>query len=286
VLAAAAAEPGPGRDEVVVVAPHLEGGTAAGRQLHPLDHRTAVGKQLGLDLGTGAELAIEALMAAAVLLQQLGFNRHPGEVGHQLHMAPVDIAPGQPLGAAEDVEATARPVAGHHGGAEQLHLPQQPAHLQIELGDFLLFSQTGGQIQLPQLAQQLSAAGRRTGLGVLPPEAPIGVENHQQTSLRCHQPGGDQGNQLQEAVQVGEAAQRKAEGGEQLLVAPLLATEAVEQLPQRSRRREGLMGPGRWLGHAGWRAARNRRPQGPNGSSIPAVGRFSRKAALRRTRSC
>lgn len=165
-----------------------------------------VGKQLRLDLRTGVELAIEALMAAAVLLQHLGFDGHAREISHQLHVAAVDITPGQAFGAAEDVEASAGPVTGHHGGAEQLHFPQKTTHLQIELGDLLLLGQASGQIQLPQQAHQFAAAGGRTGLGVLPPEASVGVEDHQKAGLSSHQARGHQGNQLQEAVQVGEAA--------------------------------------------------------------------------------
>ena len=69
---------------------------------------------------------------------------------------------------------------------------------------------------------------------LLPPKAPIGMEDHQRRPLRFHQAGGHQGHQLQETLEVGEAAQRKRQRGQQLLVAALLLPQAVEQLAQRS----------------------------------------------------
>ena len=118
-LTAAALELGPGGDEVVVVAPHQVGRPAAGRQLHPLDHRAVVRQQLGLDLGAGAELAIEAFMAAAFLEQRVVFQGNAGEVSHQLAMAPVPITPARAAGWAEHVKASPLATAGHHRGADQ-----------------------------------------------------------------------------------------------------------------------------------------------------------------------
>ena len=69
---------------------------------------------------------------------------------------------------------------------------------------------------------------------LLPPKAPIGMEDHQRGALRFHKAGGHQGHQLQKTLEVGEAAQCKRQRGQQLLVAALLLPQAVEQLAQRS----------------------------------------------------
>ena len=83
-----------------------------------------VRQQLGLNLGAGAELAIEAFMAAPFLQQRIVFERHASEVGDQLAMAAVVIAPLRATGWAEHVKATPLETAGHHRGAD--HGPLSP----------------------------------------------------------------------------------------------------------------------------------------------------------------
>ena len=117
-LAAPAQELGAGGDEVVVVAAHLEGGPAAGRQLHPLDHGTVIRQELGLDFRTGGELPIHAFVAARFLQQLFTFDRHTGEIGHQLHVAAVAIAPVQAAARTHHVEPPAAATASHHRGGE------------------------------------------------------------------------------------------------------------------------------------------------------------------------
>jgi multidrug resistance efflux pump len=85
---------------------------------------------------------------------------------------------------------------------------------------------------------------------LLAPEAPIGMEHHQHSTLGLHQPGRQQGHELQEAAEVGEAAQGEAERRQQLLVAALFAAEAVEQLTQGGRGAQARLGR-----HAAHRAA-------------------------------
>ena len=126
--------PGPGGDEVVVVAAHLEGRTAAGGQVDPFDHRAVVGHQLGLDLGADTQLTIHPLVAASILLQAGGFQAHTHQVGHQLHMAPVHLTPAEAGAAAEHVEPAAHLAAGHHGGGKQLTHADRTAHPLIQQG--------------------------------------------------------------------------------------------------------------------------------------------------------
>jgi hypothetical protein len=83
-----------------------------------------VRQELGLDLGADAELAIEALVAAHVLLEQFVLQRHAGEIGHELEMAAVHLAPAEAAAAAEHVEAAQLAVAGHHRGGDHPGRPQ------------------------------------------------------------------------------------------------------------------------------------------------------------------
>ena len=122
-LPAKALQLGLGGDEVVVVATHLKGWPAAGGQLHPLNQRTIIRQQLCLDLGTDAELAIQPLMAAQFLGQQLIFQRYGGEIGHQLQMAAVHLTPTEALPGAEHIEAGMAVAAGHHRGGLQAASP-------------------------------------------------------------------------------------------------------------------------------------------------------------------
>ena len=64
---------------------------------------------------------------------------------------------------------------------------------------------------------------------LLPPKAPIGMEDHEHSSFGLDEAGGHQGHQLQETLEVGEAAQRKGQRGQEFLVATLLLPQAVEQ---------------------------------------------------------
>ncbi len=118
-LTAAAHQVGAGRNEVVVITPHLERGAATGGKLHPFDHRAVIRQQLSLNLSANAELAIHPLVAARLLEHQVVLHRHPGEIRHQLHMAAVHITPGQRTRTAEHIETTALTPPCHQRGGKQ-----------------------------------------------------------------------------------------------------------------------------------------------------------------------
>ena len=220
-LTALALQLGAGGDEVVVVTTHLEGGPAAGGQLDSVDHGAVIGQQLGLDLRARTELAIEALMAPHGLLQGIIFQGHGAEIGHQLQVASMHLTPGKALAPTKDIKPPPLHAAGHHRGGKHLATAQQAAYPLVEQG----------QLPIPegcQLTHQLGTAIPRRCLELLAPDAAIFVKHHQHGPLCLHQPGCHQGHQLQEAAQVGEAAQGEGQGGEQLLIAALLPAEAVE----------------------------------------------------------
>ena len=238
---------GPGGDEVVVVAAHLEGRPAARRELHPLNHRASIRQQLGLNFSADAELAIKTFVALHRLQQGVVFQGDTGEIGHQLQMAAVHLTPVQVGAGAKHVEAPPLLAARHHRGADQTAIAQHPPHQMVEVGHHSRIAIGHGQLPIGhrrQLAQHLTAALRWDGLEHLPPEAAILVKHHQQGALSLHQPTGHQGHQLKKAAQVGETAQGKTQRHQQFLVAALLLAEAVEQLAQGGRSRQhGRSGP-------------------------------------------
>ena len=111
------------------------------------------------------------------------------------------------------------------------------------------------------LTQQLGGPLIREHLQLFPPDPPLSGKRHQQRTIDAHQAGGHNGHQLQEAVQVGETAQRKGQRSQQLLTGALFASKTVEQLPQRRccrhrlSRRVALMRRGM---ASGWLAAHGR----------------------------
>ena len=70
------------RNEVVVVATDLKGRPTQGRQLHTINHRTVIRKQLGLNPAAGAELAIEQFMAAYMKTGLRGAPKIVRAAGH------------------------------------------------------------------------------------------------------------------------------------------------------------------------------------------------------------
>ena len=156
-----------------------------------------VRQQLGLDLGAGAELAIEAFMAAPFLQQQVIFQGHPGEVGHQLAMAAMHIAPARATGRAEHVKASPLETAGHHRGADQGPLTPMLGHHLIQAGHQAGLTRRGqqaGVVEADQLAEQVPAAFGRSAMELLAPQASIGMEGQQQGPLGLHQASCHQGH--------------------------------------------------------------------------------------------
>ena len=147
---------------------------------------------MGLDLGAGTELAIEALMAAPLLQQQVVFQGHPGEVGHQLAMAAMHIAPLRTAGWAKHIQTAPLATAGDHRGAQQGGPAKVASHQLIKTSHqagLASASQQAAIIEVGQLAQQIAVALQRGAVKLLPPEAAIAMEGQQQGPLGLHQAG-------------------------------------------------------------------------------------------------
>ena len=123
---------GSGRDEVVVIATHLESGSTTGREINTLDDRAAVWQQLGLDLRADDQLTIEAFVAAPVLLKNLVLQGHPGEIGHELEVAAIHLTPAIAPPTTEHVQPSPLTIARHDGGGHHLGRTQQATDKGIE----------------------------------------------------------------------------------------------------------------------------------------------------------
>ena len=150
-----------------------------------------IGKELGLDLGTDAQLAIDALMAAHVLLKEFILQGHAGEVGHQLEMATVHLTPAEATPSAEHIEPAPHAAAGHHRGGDHPGRAEQAMQQGVQQGHHRLITRLGLELAVAEnseLADHLGASLPRRPLQLLPPETPIGVEDHQHGPLRLHKP--------------------------------------------------------------------------------------------------
>ncbi|CAI8321116.1 MAG: Uncharacterised protein [Cyanobium sp. ARS6] len=70
-------------------------------------------QQLGLNLGTDAELAIHSLMQTGLLEHLIVFDRNTGEIRHELHIATVRITPDQRARRVEHIETPTLATSGH-----------------------------------------------------------------------------------------------------------------------------------------------------------------------------
>ena len=223
----------------------MESGSTTGRQINALDHGAAVRQQLGLDLGADAELAVQAFVSAPVLLENFVLQGHPGEIGHELEVAAIHLAPAVAPPATEDIQASPLAIARHDGGSHHLGRTHQATDQRVQRRHNGFPTSLGRERAIGEggdLPQHLAATIASGGLEMVSPQPAVVMEDHQQAALGLHQPRGSQGHQLKKALQIGKAAQGKAEGSQHLLIAALFATEAVEQLAQGQRRRQSPLG--------------------------------------------
>ena len=223
----------------------MESGSTTGRQINALDHGAAVRQQLGLDLRADAQLTIQAFVAAPVLLENLVLQGHPGEIGHELEVAAIHLAPAVAPPATEDIQASPLAIARHDGGSHHLGRTHQATNQGIQRRHDSFPTCLGRERAIGEggdLPQHLATTIASRGLEMVSPQPAVVMEDHQQAALGLHQPRGGQGDQFKKALQVGKAAQGKGEGSQHLLIATLFATEAVEQLAQGQRRRQSPLG--------------------------------------------
>jgi hypothetical protein len=83
-----------------------------------------------------------------------------------------------------------------------------------------------------QPPQQILRRLDRSPLQLITPEATIRLKWNEQSTFNPHQTRSHDGHKLEKALEVGEAAEGKPQGDQQVLVAALFAAEAVKQLAQ------------------------------------------------------
>ena len=225
------------RDEVVVIPSNLKRRSATCRQLHPLDDGTSIRKKLSLNLGSDAQLPIDTLMASGFLQHLVIFDGDACKISHKLRVTAMDIGPDQITIRIEHIKTPPGSTSGNNGCGEHSSLGQLSLNKAIH-GEKLTVlrskpgSLPGGQTRQP--AQQLLAWLHRYSLKLISPEPTIRLKWHKNRPLHIHQTSGHHGNQFKKTVQVGETSECERQGNQQILIALLLAAEAVKQLPQRS----------------------------------------------------
>ena len=149
-------------------------------------------------------------------------------------MTAMDIGPDQITILIEHVQTSPGATSGNNGCGEHSGLGQLPLNEAIHGEKLTVFRSEPGSLprgESRQPAQQLLTWLQRHSLKLISPEPTIRLERHENRPFHIHQTSGHHRNQLKKAIQIGETAESESQGNQQILIALLLAAEAVEQLP-------------------------------------------------------